>query len=52
METKWVKAEEFAAFVQSKEKRDLVVVDDKYRWKITEADGSEYIVRPEPVTEI
>ncbi len=49
METRWVKAEEFVAFVQAQAKRDLVVVEDKYRWKITEADGTEYIIRPEPV---
>ncbi len=43
----FIPEEEFVAFVKEKgDKATLTVVDGKYRWKIVNEDGSEYIVRP------
>ncbi len=43
----FIPEEEFVAYVKAKgDAASLISLDGKYRWKITNEDGSEYIVRP------
>lgn len=49
METRYIPGNDsdYVLFVQSLgDKAQLKVIDDKFRWVITEDDGTEYIARP------
>ncbi len=47
--TKYIPDDEFVAFIKglSNDRKRLAGVDGFTRWHIKEADGSEYILRPE-----
>ncbi len=49
METRYIEDNDFVEFINSFPfgERELIVVEGKYRWQITEKDGTKYIIRPE-----
>jgi hypothetical protein len=49
METRYITGNDtdFVIFIQNLgDKAEMAIVDDKFRWVVTEDDGTKYIARP------